>query len=772
MIRHRPFGRGHPYLIEPDQRVPPHPLAGEPFELRATTSRHVGRVEVELESNGALRVCEASLMPGADSPGEATEGHLAAAARRQEQRGRVAWRAAVPRMPHGSRLRYRFIAHAGERTRRTRWFDVSSARWQTAGGELLLEGPEALAGRLVADSVGWLVADRGPIRARFALRLDPEERVVGFGERFNALDQRGRRLDSVVFEQYKRQGARTYLPMPFAIVAGGGWAFHVATSRRVWFDVGATEADRLWIEVDLEPAESASVVHLQLFAGSPTEVLGEFLERTGRPKLPPDWIFRPWMSANEWNTQERVLAEVVRSADERIPVGVVVIEAWSDESTFVAFRDAEYEPHPDGSPHGLADFRFPPNGAWPDPKGMVEELHGRGIKVLLWQIPLLKTRPVSTAQALHDRDVMLERGYAVKLADGRAYRNRGWWFPGALLPDLTNEEACDWWMVKRRYLVEELGVDGFKTDGGEHAWGHDLRYADGTTGGETNSRFPLLYARAYHQLLERAGRDGITFSRAGFTGSPAYPCHWAGDEDSTWEAFRSSILAGLTAGASGIFFWGWDLAGFSGEIPTAELYLRAAAMACFCPIMQYHSEFNRHRLPSGDRTPWNIAERTGDPRVIPIYRRFAELRERLVPYLSEQARRSLEQSKPLMRALFFDFPDDPWIWEFQLQYLLGDDLLVAPVTDPGAGRWTVYLPPGDWIDAWTDEPVAGPSIIERDVPLDVVPVYVRSRPDAGLDGLRRALRGKSKSMSEDEREDEAELEREREEDAEESEADP
>ena len=102
---------------------------------------------------------------------------------------------------------------------------------------------------------------------------------------------------------------------------------------------------------------------------------------------------------------------------------------------------------------------------------------------------------------------------------------------------------------------------------------------------------------------------------------------------STWEAYRASIIAGITAGASGIFFWGWDLAGFSGEIPDAELYLRSAAMAAFCPIMQYHSEFNHHRVPSRDRTPWNIAERTGDPRVLPTYRAFARLREALVPYL-------------------------------------------------------------------------------------------------------------------------------------------
>ncbi len=583
-----------------------------------------------------------------------------------------------------------------------------------------------------------MLGQTGPIRVRFALRLDRSEHVVGFGERFDALDQGGRRLDAVVFEQYKAQGKRTYLPTPFVIVTGGdGWGFHIATSRRTWYDVGATEPDQLRIEAVLDPRNPELTI--QMFGGAPQEVLRQFLEQTGLPQLPPSWIFRPWMSGNEWNTQARVKAEAERSVGEQIPVGVVVIEAWSDESTFVAFKDATYAPHQDGSPHRLSDFEFPACGAWPDPKGMVDELHELGIKVLLWQIPLLKSRPPARSQAMYDRDVMVAKGYAVRQARGRPYRNRGWWFPGALLPDFTSAEAREWWLAKRRYLLEDVGVDGFKTDGGEHAWGDDLRYADGSHGDAGNNRYPVAYAAAYHELLSRCGRDGITFSRAGFTGSAAYPCHWAGDEDSSWDAFRASVTAGLTAGASGIFFWGWDLAGFSGDIPSAELYLRAAAMACFCPIMQYHSEFNFHREPSRDRTPWNIAERTGDGRVLPAYRRFAQLRDLLVPYLSAQATRAVESSKPLMRALFFDVPDDPEIWSWPHEYFLGDEILVAPVIRPGAESWDVYLPAGSWIDAWTEEEFVGPATINRRTPLDEIPVYVRAAASGDLlPAFRRA----------------------------------
>lgn len=730
MIRHRPYGLGHPYRLEPDQRVPARPIAGEPIELRATTDPGVRELSAELTIDGRTRVLPLAQVarPGHE-PGMGA-GHLDAAAGREAASDRQAWVVRLDPLPAGTAIAYRFIADAGRQ--RTRVHSVVVAGWDRNGGRVIADLVGAARDRLDPDSIAWLRADRGPVRVRLALRLAGGEHVVGFGERFDHLDQRGRRLDVTVFEQYKGQGARTYLPMPFAIVVGGdGWGFHVRTSRRSWYDVGVTDPTRVWVDVELDPDEPNPEVGLAIYGGSPSEVLAAFWRETGEPRMAPDWVLRPWASSNEWNTEARVRAEVERSLAEGIPVGAVVIEAWSDETTFVAFRDAAYPIHDDGSPHRLADFTFPADGAWPDPRGLVDWLHGLGIRLVLWQIPLQRARPAPSGQARADRDTMVARGYAVRDASGRPYRNRGWWFPGSLMPDFTSPEASAWWLAKRRYLVEELGIDGFKTDGGEHAWGHDLRYADGTRGDASNNRYPVLYAAAYHELMTACGREPVTFSRAGFSGAAGVPCHWAGDEDSTWEAFRASITAGLTAGASGILFWGWDLGGFSGPIPSAELYMRATAMAAFCPIMQYHSEFGHHRQPPNDRTPWNIAERTGDPRVLAASRRYARLRERLVPYLAEQARRSAAAGMPLMRALCFDWPADPRIWAVPLQYLLGDDLLVAPVTEPGASTWDVYLPEGSWVDAWTGMPIAGPTTITRPVPIDLIPVYVRAGAAVG-----------------------------------------
>ena len=165
------------------------------------------------------------------------------------------------------------------------------------------------------------------------------------------------------------------------------------------------------------------------------------------------------------------------------------------------------------------------------------------------------------------------------------------------------------------------------------------------------------------------------------------------------------MIAGLNASASGVLYWGWDIAGFSGEIPEADLYLRAFAASAFVPIMQYHSEFSFHRTPSRDRTPWNIAERRGDPSVVGTVRDIVALRERLLPYLSRSARSSIEAGVSLMRPLWFVEPQDPIAWEHQLQWQLGDDIMVAPVVEPGARTWPIYLPRGEWVDAWSGEHV-------------------------------------------------------------------
>ncbi len=216
----------------------------------------------------------------------------------------------------------------------------------------------------------------------------------------------------------------------------------------------------------------------------------------------------------------------------------------------------------------------------------------------------------------------------------------------------------------------------------------------------------------------------LTFSRAGFVGSQSFPAHWAGDEDSTWEAYRASLTAGLSAGISGIAFWGWDLAGFSKALPSADLYKRSTAMAAFTPIMQYHSEHNEHRLPLADRTPWNVAEHTHDEDVMSIYRFYARLRMNLIPYLLAVGSEAVDAGIPMMRAMMLEYPHDRVARDIDDQFFLGSDILVAPVMTPDTDERRVYLPDDGWWDLWSGERMnAGWATVPA--PLERIPVYVR-----------------------------------------------
>lgn len=584
-------------------------------------------------------------------------------------------------------------------------------------------------GRVLLQSTSvpeWLSGGAGtqPGAVRWAFHSPSDESFHGLGERYNAFNLRGFCMDASVYEQYKNQGVHTYLPVPF-FISSRGYGFYVETARLSTFDLAAGLADQWHFLAELG---SHAEINFCVFAGSgPLENIRMFGKKVGLPVLPPDWVFGHWMSSNEWNSQSLIMERVRQTQQHDIPATVLVIEAWSDEKTFYIWNDAQYMPKPSDQPPALEDFTFPAEGLWPDPKGMIDALHRMGIRLLLWQNPVQKYLGGERhAQQDMDEAYMLEKNYCLRWPDGTPYRVRPFWFHDSLLLDFSNPEAVEWWMSKRAYLIDQLGVDGFKTDGGEHLWGRDVVFANGMHGDEGLNLYPNLYAGAYFGFAnkKRAG-DAVTFSRAGFTGAQAFPCHWAGDESSTWEAYRASLVAGLSAGVSGIPFWGWDIGGFSGEVPTAELYLRSAATAAFCPIMQYHSEFNDHRLPLRDRTPWNIADRTDSPEVIDVYRMFVHQRMSLLPYIISEAKHCSETGEPLMRPLFLDWPEDVQCWQISDQYCFGRELLVAPILEPGISERRLYLPAGQWKDFWSDDIHAGGQWIVVPAPLDRIPVFKR-----------------------------------------------
>ena len=545
--------------------------------------------------------------------------------------------------------------------------------------------------------------------------------AYGMGEKFDSLNQKGHHVVNRVEEKFCFQGDNTYNPTPF-FWTDTGFGLYVDTCETTEFDFAEDE-----IRVSL-PA-NADVV---LFSGTPEVILREYMGLFGPAKLPPEWTLGVWVSANRWNKQADVeqLLEKLDTYD--FPASVVVLEAWSDEATFYIWNGASYVPKADGTPLSLENFDFS-ESPWPDPVKMIQQLHNAGKKLLLWQAPVYKQ--LGPGEKLNrqnklDWEEAVEQKLCVCFSDGTPYHiPQGKWFPGSMVPDFTHPAARASWFGKRQYLLG-MGVDGFKTDGGEFIHSTDVKFCDGSTGQQGVNRYPRDYTESYRDFI---GSERVLFSRAGFSGQHTVPCHWSGDQQSQNRELASVLKAGLSAAASGILFWGFDIAGFAGPLPTLDLYRRATQMACFCPIMQWHSEPDggqfRDLMPgaegNNERSPWNMAQIYNAPEFLDEMRYWHKLHEQLRPYLWETAKRCVKESKPILRPLVYEWPEDSNVLCCQDEYLLGNDLLVAPLLEENAHSREVYLPQGTWTDFFSGDIYMGNQTILIDAG-DKLPVFTRN----------------------------------------------
>ena len=550
----------------------------------------------------------------------------------------------------------------------------------------------------------------------------PYNGAYGMGEKYDSLNQKGKTVINQVREKFCFQGDKTYCTTPF-FWTDTGFGLYVDTCEVTTFDFGEKS-----IEITLP--ETAEVV---LFSGTPEEMVREYMSLFGPAVLPPEWTMGIWISANRWNTQKDVneLLEKLKKYD--FPASIVVLEAWSDEATFYIWNGAKYEPVPDGKALKYEDFDFS-DTPWPDPAKMVQDIHDAGLKLLLWQTPVYKKQgddEVQNAQNDLDREDATARKLCVTMPDGTPYTiPKGNWFPDSMVPDFTNPDTIKSWFGKRQYLLD-IGVDGFKTDGGEFIHRSDTQFHDGTTGKEGINRYSRDYTESYRNFV---GSNGVIFSRAGFSGQHTVPCHWGGDQQSQNSELASVLKAGLSAAASGMIFWGFDLAGFAGPLPSLDLYRRATQMACFCPIMQWHSEPDggqfRELMPgaegNNERSPWNMEESYAAPGFMDEMRYWHKLHEKLRPYLWKTAQDCVRDSKPFMRPLIFEWPNDTNAVNCQDEYLLGDDLLIAPLLEENATTREVYLPDGVWFDFFDGTEYAGKQTITsgKDGKL---PVFTRNK---------------------------------------------
>ncbi len=561
------------------------------------------------------------------------------------------------------------------------------------------------------------------------------ERFEGFGERYDYLNQRGQDVNNYVYNQYQDQGPthRTYVSVPF-FTNSAGYAIYIPSTRYSIFNICTYLSDMVGFTVDAGGDLNACMDYYFL-TGSQANILDAYTSITGRPKLPPKWAFGLWMSANEWNTQAEVDAELANVISYQIPHSVMVLEQWSDEATFYIWHGSTYTAKPGADSFSYSDFTFPSGQQWDDPQAMVAAAHDQNIKMVLWQVPVLKqdfdtNPPTAPQQQLNDQSYAASAGLVVGDGAGGVYRiPTGQWFGDSMMPDFTNPSATSWWMAKRAYLFDDVGVDGMKTDGGEMIFGRNASFHDGRKGDEMHNGYTNAYTGGYSDFVQsKTAGDGVLFSRGGTAGCQANSIFWAGDQSSTFSSFQQALRAGLSAGESGVAFWAWDMAGFTGDFPTSELYLRAAAQQVYSPMMQYHSE-KSDPSPSECRTPWNVQARTGDTTVVPTFRTFANTRMNLIPYIWTEANNASSTGLPLLQTMRMAFPNDSSAAALDQQYMFGRQLLVAPITTQGATSVGVYLPAGEWHDITNGGYASGPATKTYYADTSRIPVYVR---DGGI----------------------------------------
>lgn len=548
----------------------------------------------------------------------------------------------------------------------------------------------------------------------------PYQGVYGLGEKFDSVNQKGKTVETQVIEKFCNQGNISYCVTPF-FITDSGLGIYIKTGKKTVISL----QDEIICEIPKE-------AEVTVFTGSIGEIIQDYVGLFQKPKLPPRYAFGIWVSANHWNCEADVDRLIAELEEYRFPASVIVLEAWSDEATFYIWNGAEYKPEKSKEGFSYEDFDFRNSPYWKDPKGMIEKLHEKGKKLVLWQIPVFKgMEPDRTSEQLDlDKEYAIEHGLAVLNKDGTPYEiPKGNWFEDSYIPDFTNEKTREFWFRKRQYLTD-IGVDGFKTDGGEFIYSKDVLFSDGTDGEEGKNQYCQDYINAYSHFITE---DQVLFSRAGYAGASGTPILWAGDHQSTNDELKNVLRAALSSAMSGILFWSFDIGGFAGPLPSLDLYRRSTQMAVFTPVMQWHSEPDggqfRELMPgaegNNERSPWNIAMAYNKPEFIEEMRYWHMLREALLPYIYESAQTAVRESRPMMRPLVFDYQADRAVTDIEDEYLFGDSLLVAPFMEEDQTSRKVYLPEGKWHDLFTGRCYEGKKWHESDRK-SRLPVYIKA----------------------------------------------
>ncbi|MGW5161616.1 alpha-xylosidase [Nonomuraea wenchangensis] len=545
------------------------------------------------------------------------------------------------------------------------------APWElvfSAGGRELTRGDgRSLAVMEDADGRHFLVEQ---------LRLGAGELVYGLGERFGPLVRNGQSVD-IWNDDGGTASELAYKNIPFYLT-NRGYGVFVNHPGRVSFEVGSETVSRVQFSV-----EGHELEYLVIHGPTPADILRRYTALTGRPALPPAWSFGLWLSTSFTTDYDEATVTSFASgmAERDIPLSVL---------HFDCFWMRRYR---------WCDFEWDPE-TFPDPEGMLRRLKERGLRVCVWINPY-----IGQASALFDEGRRL--GHLLRRPDGTVWQDDHWQ-AGRALVDFTSPAAREWYAGKLRALLD-MGVDAFKTDFGERV-PTDVAYADGSDPERMHNYYTLLYNETVHDVLAERG-PAVLFARSATVGGQRLPVHWGGDCESTFEAMAESLRGGLSLGLAGFGFWSHDIGGFEGR-PDPAVFKRWVAFG----LLSSHSRLHGS---SSYRVPWLFDEES-----VTVLRAFTRLKARLMPYLYGAAVRATTDGLPVMRAMQLEFPGDRACDHLDAQYMLGPDLLVAPVLSAG-GEVSYYVPAGEWTRLLDGGTVTGPGWHTEAHGFDSLPLLVR-----------------------------------------------
>lgn len=550
-------------------------------------------------------------------------------------------------------------------------------------------------GKEIARS-GWrakaLVTDpEGQIHVSEQMNLGVGEKIYGLGERFTNFIKNGQTVD--IWNEDGGTGTeQAYKNIPFYL-SNRNYGLFVNTPGKVSFEIGSEKVSRVQFSVP-EQEMSYSVIGGEDLKA----ILNTYTDLTGKPPLVPDWSYGLWLSTSFTTDYDEntVMQFVDGMAERNIPLSVFHFDCrWMKELEWCNFEWDEDK--------------------FPDPEGMLAKLHERGLKVCVWinsyigqKSPLFKEGAA--------------KGYFIKRTNGQVWQ---WdkWQAGMAIVDFTNPEAVRWYQDKLKALMAQ-GVDCFKTDFGERIPVDDVVYYDGSDPQLMHNYYTYLYNKAvYDVIAEVKGEDqAILFARSATVGGQQFPVHWGGDCSSNYPSMAESLRAGLSFGMSGFGYWSHDIAGFEDK-PSPDLYKRWTQFGLLSSHSRYHGS-NEYKVP------WLYGEEA-----VEVAREFTELKLKLVPYLKRMSEETHATGVPMMRAMVLEFPKDPSCEDVDTQYMLGDDLLVAPVfSEDGTARFYVPDAGGDqagksWKNLLTGEMYEPGKWYTEQFDYHTLPVLVRPGSD-------------------------------------------